>query len=161
MVDNSCQSEVCFLEFVIILYMLILIYKVFFLRAGFKSCTLKCLKLYFMKTVARIIIWNLVWVLKYFFIELQNLQISWLYFKSIFSLLYRYYCLAAAAALIKYIEFIQNMIYAPGSLKIVFKGSENTTMIGKLDSSFLSGADLCGNTLEQIIHFVLIVNQSW
>ncbi|KAH3873388.1 hypothetical protein DPMN_036623 [Dreissena polymorpha] len=41
----------------------------------------------------------------------------------------KYYCLAAAAALIKYIEFIQNTVYAPASLKVVFKGSENTTMI--------------------------------
>ena len=30
-----------------------------------------------------------------------------------------------------YIEFIQNMVYAPYSIKVVFKGSENTTMIGK------------------------------
>jgi len=42
--------------------------------------------------------------------------------------------LAAAAALIKYIEFIQNMVYASASLKIVFKGSENTTMIGKVNT---------------------------
>ncbi|XP_060559607.1 mutS protein homolog 4-like [Ruditapes philippinarum] len=41
----------------------------------------------------------------------------------------KYYCLAAVAALMKYLEFIQNTIYAPASLKIVFKGSENTTMI--------------------------------
>ena len=31
----------------------------------------------------------------------------------------------------KYIEFIQNIVYAPSSIKVVFKGSENTTMIGK------------------------------
>ena len=43
---------------------------------------------------------------------------------------YRYYCLSAAAALLKYVEFVQNMVYAPGSLKIVFKGSEKTAMIG-------------------------------
>ena len=43
----------------------------------------------------------------------------------------RYYCLAAVAALLKYLEFIQNAVYAPASLKIVFKGSEQTTMIGK------------------------------
>ncbi|PIK47411.1 putative mutS protein-like 4 [Apostichopus japonicus] len=41
----------------------------------------------------------------------------------------RYYCLAAAAALLKYVEFIQNIVYAPNSLKVVFKGSEKTTMI--------------------------------
>ena len=32
--------------------------------------------------------------------------------------------------MLKYIEFIQNMVYAPYSIKVVFKGSENTTMIG-------------------------------
>eukprot|EP00795_Rhopilema_esculentum_P008778 gene8778-14808_t len=41
----------------------------------------------------------------------------------------KYYCLATAAALLKYVEFIQNVVYAPNSLKVVFKGSENTTMI--------------------------------
>ncbi|KAL4241059.1 MutS protein msh4 [Mactra antiquata] len=41
----------------------------------------------------------------------------------------KYYCLAATAALIKYLEFIQNTMYAPASLKIVFKGSEKTAMI--------------------------------
>ncbi|XP_021052643.1 mutS protein homolog 4 [Mus pahari] len=41
----------------------------------------------------------------------------------------RYYCLAAAAALLKYIEFIQNSVYAPKSLKIYFQGSEQTAMI--------------------------------
>ncbi|CAB4028963.1 mutS homolog 4-like, partial [Paramuricea clavata] len=41
----------------------------------------------------------------------------------------KYYCLATASALLKYVEFIQNIVYAPGSLKIVFKGSEQTTMI--------------------------------
>ncbi|KAL5005729.1 hypothetical protein ScPMuIL_016887 [Solemya velum] len=41
----------------------------------------------------------------------------------------RYYCLAAAAALMKYVEFIQNVVFAPASMKIVFKGSEHTTMI--------------------------------
>ena len=30
----------------------------------------------------------------------------------------------------KYIEFIQNAVYAPKSLKVIFKGSENTMMIG-------------------------------
>ncbi|ELU10757.1 hypothetical protein CAPTEDRAFT_92723, partial [Capitella teleta] len=41
----------------------------------------------------------------------------------------KYYSLCAAAALLKYIEYIQNVVYAPGSLKIVYKGSEQTTMI--------------------------------
>ena len=34
-------------------------------------------------------------------------------------------------ALLKYVEFIQNLVYAPRSLKIVFKGCEQTTMIGE------------------------------
>ncbi len=51
--------------------------------------------------------------------------------KSKFLFLDRYYCLAATAALLKYLEFIQNVTYAPASLKIVFKGSEQTTMIGE------------------------------
>ncbi|KAK3612393.1 hypothetical protein CHS0354_031987 [Potamilus streckersoni] len=41
----------------------------------------------------------------------------------------KYYCLAAAAALIKYVEFVQNMYFAPASMRFVFKGSEHTTMI--------------------------------
>ncbi|XP_046863669.1 mutS protein homolog 4-like [Xenia sp. Carnegie-2017] len=41
----------------------------------------------------------------------------------------KYYCLATASALLKYVEFMQNIIYAPASLKIVFKGSEQTMMI--------------------------------
>lgn len=49
----------------------------------------------------------------------------------------RYYCLAAAAALVKYVEFIQNIVFAPRSMKIVFKGSENTTMIGNLKDLLL------------------------
>uniref|UniRef100_A0A8C2ZWZ7 MutS homolog 4 n=1 Tax=Cyclopterus lumpus TaxID=8103 RepID=A0A8C2ZWZ7_CYCLU len=41
----------------------------------------------------------------------------------------KYYCLAAAAALLKYLEFIQNSVYAGKSLKVIFKGSEQTAMI--------------------------------
>nr|XP_054749797.1 mutS protein homolog 4-like [Lytechinus pictus] len=41
----------------------------------------------------------------------------------------KYYCLAAAAALLKYVEFIQNSVYAPNSLKVVFKGSEQSAVI--------------------------------
>ncbi|XP_071420630.1 mutS protein homolog 4 isoform X2 [Pithys albifrons albifrons] len=41
----------------------------------------------------------------------------------------KYYCLAAAAALLKYVEFIQNSVYAPKSLKVRFQGSEKTAMI--------------------------------
>ncbi|XP_028588893.2 mutS protein homolog 4 isoform X5 [Podarcis muralis] len=41
----------------------------------------------------------------------------------------KYYCLAAVAAVLKYVEFIQNSVYAPKSLKISFHGSEQTAMI--------------------------------
>lgn len=37
--------------------------------------------------------------------------------------------LAAAAALLKYVEHIQNVIYAPGSLKVEFQSSKDTTLI--------------------------------
>nr|XP_026693129.1 mutS protein homolog 4-like [Ciona intestinalis] len=49
----------------------------------------------------------------------------------------KYYCLAASAALIKYVEFVQNTIYASESLRIVFKGSEQTTLIDAGTSSVL------------------------
>ena len=49
----------------------------------------------------------------------------------------RYYCLAAAAALLKYFEFIQNSIYAPKSLKVIFTGSEQTAMIDSVSASNL------------------------
>ena len=42
----------------------------------------------------------------------------------------KYYCLAASAALLKYVEFVQNVVYAPSSLRVHFKGSEQTAMIG-------------------------------
>ncbi|KAL0130729.1 hypothetical protein PUN28_002386 [Cardiocondyla obscurior] len=41
----------------------------------------------------------------------------------------KYYALAAAAALLKYVEYVQHMVYAPKSLRIEFQGSPNTTMI--------------------------------
>ncbi|XP_070563567.1 mutS protein homolog 4-like [Ptychodera flava] len=41
----------------------------------------------------------------------------------------KYYCLATTAALLKYIEFIQNVVFAPNSLKVVFRGSEQTMML--------------------------------
>jgi DNA mismatch repair protein MSH4 len=38
----------------------------------------------------------------------------------------KYYCLAAAAALLKYVELVQSIIFSPKSMKIEFQGSENT-----------------------------------
>ncbi|XP_033642505.1 mutS protein homolog 4-like [Asterias rubens] len=54
----------------------------------------------------------------------------------------KYYCLAAAAALLKYVEFIQNIVYAPNSLKVVFRGSEQSTMI---DSTTARNLELVQN----------------
>nr|XP_061798748.1 mutS protein homolog 4-like [Nerophis lumbriciformis] len=41
----------------------------------------------------------------------------------------KYYCLATAAALLKYLEFTQNVVYAAKSLKVTFIGSEQTAKI--------------------------------
>ncbi|XP_065836479.1 mutS protein homolog 4-like isoform X2 [Oscarella lobularis] len=41
----------------------------------------------------------------------------------------KYYCLAAAAALLKYVEYVQNIVFAPNSVKVEFCGSEQTMMI--------------------------------
>ncbi|KAK7141971.1 hypothetical protein R3I94_011613 [Phoxinus phoxinus] len=49
----------------------------------------------------------------------------------------KYYCLASASALLKYFEFVQNSIYAPKSLKVVFTGSEQTAMIDAISASNL------------------------
>ncbi|XP_045147672.1 mutS protein homolog 4 [Echinops telfairi] len=57
----------------------------------------------------------------------------------------KYYCLAAVAALLKYIEFIQNSVYAPKSLKICFQGSEQTAMI---DSSSAQNLELLINNQD-------------
>ncbi|KAI6064268.1 MutS protein-like protein 4 isoform X2 [Aix galericulata] len=57
----------------------------------------------------------------------------------------KYYCLAAAAALLKYVEFIQNSVYAPKSLKVRFQGSEKTAMI---DSSSAQNLELVTNNRD-------------
>ncbi|XP_031824721.1 mutS protein homolog 4 [Sarcophilus harrisii] len=54
----------------------------------------------------------------------------------------KYYSLAAVAALLKYMEFIQNSVYAPKSLKVCFQGSEKTVMI---DSSSAQNLELLVN----------------
>lgn len=59
--------------------------------------------------------------------------------------LFRYYCLAAAAALLKYLEFIQNSVYAAKSLRVSFKGSEQTAMI---DSASASNLELVVNNRD-------------
>nr|XP_057947262.1 mutS protein homolog 4 isoform X1 [Doryrhamphus excisus] len=57
----------------------------------------------------------------------------------------KYYCLASAAALLKYLEFIQNSVYATKSLKVSFKGSEQTAMI---DSASASNMELVVNNRD-------------
>ncbi|XP_066046759.1 mutS protein homolog 4 isoform X2 [Chamaea fasciata] len=57
----------------------------------------------------------------------------------------KYYCLAAAAALLKYVEFIQNAVFAPKSLKVRFQGSEKTAMI---DSSSAQNLELVINNRD-------------
>ncbi|XP_076243983.1 mutS protein homolog 4 [Calliopsis andreniformis] len=41
----------------------------------------------------------------------------------------KYYALAAAAALMKYVEYVQRILYIPRSMKIEFQGSPNATVI--------------------------------
>ncbi|XP_017793105.1 PREDICTED: mutS protein homolog 4-like [Habropoda laboriosa] len=41
----------------------------------------------------------------------------------------KYYALAAAAALLKYVEYTQRVVYTPKSIKIEFQGSPNATKI--------------------------------
>lgn len=60
-------------------------------------------------------------------------------------ILIRYYCLAAAAALLKYLEFVQNSVYAAKSLRVIFKGSEHTAMI---DSASASNLELVVNNRD-------------
>ncbi|XP_064400656.1 mutS protein homolog 4-like isoform X2 [Halichondria panicea] len=57
----------------------------------------------------------------------------------------KYYCLAAAAALLKYAEFIQHMMFAPNSIRVSYKGSEHTTMI---DVTTVKNLELLTNSLN-------------
>lgn len=38
-------------------------------------------------------------------------------------------------------EFIQNIVYAPGSVKVVYKGSEKTAIVGKFSLACNTGVD--------------------
>lgn len=42
----------------------------------------------------------------------------------------KFYALSAAAALIKYVEFTQNVRLAPKSVKVEYQGTEDTMIIG-------------------------------
>ncbi|CAH3162066.1 unnamed protein product [Porites lobata] len=57
----------------------------------------------------------------------------------------KYYCLATASALLKYVEFIQNIVYAPYSVKVLFKGSEKTAII---DASTAKNLELIQNARD-------------
>lgn len=45
--------------------------------------------------------------------------------------IFRYYGLACGAALVRHIEYVQNIVFAKRSVKVVYKGTEKTCMIGK------------------------------
>ncbi|GFG40763.1 hypothetical protein Cfor_06041, partial [Coptotermes formosanus] len=49
----------------------------------------------------------------------------------------KFYALAAAAALLKYIEFVRNVLFAPKSLKVEYQGSQNTMVIDMKTAHFL------------------------
>ena len=57
----------------------------------------------------------------------------------------KYYCLAAIGALLKYIEFIQNTIFAPHSIPIRFTGAEKSTNIDATTARLL---ELVCNNLD-------------
>lgn len=57
----------------------------------------------------------------------------------------KYYCLSAAAALLKYIEFIENVVYAHKSIKVVFEGLTNTMLI---DPSTAKSLELIVNNVD-------------
>ncbi|XP_068085433.1 mutS protein homolog 4-like [Anabrus simplex] len=43
--------------------------------------------------------------------------------------MHKFYALSSATALLKYVEHIQNMMFAPKSLKVEYQGSQNSTVI--------------------------------
>ncbi|KAG8183749.1 hypothetical protein JTE90_029330 [Oedothorax gibbosus] len=61
----------------------------------------------------------------------------------------KYYCLAACSALLKYVEFKQNITYALNSLKIVYCTSADTTMISNATARSL---ELVTNELGRVDH---------
>ncbi|KAM4724327.1 mutS protein homolog 4 [Anableps anableps] len=65
----------------------------------------------------------------------------------------KYYCLATAAALLKYLEFIQSSFYAAKSLKVIFKGSEQTAMI---DSASAANLELVVNNRDHKSDYTLL-----
>ncbi|XP_015788714.1 mutS protein homolog 4-like [Tetranychus urticae] len=68
----------------------------------------------------------------------------------------KYYCLAAAAALIKYIEFVQNVILSANSIKVVYAGSEQTIAIDPTTAKALEIIvnHQTGKTEGTLLHFL-------
>lgn len=60
-----------------------------------------------------------------------NSVVADLYSPVVHSITSKYYCLAAGAALLKYIEIMHSMIFSAKSLKVEFQGSDQTCMIGR------------------------------
>ena len=46
-------------------------------------------------------------------------------------MVFRYYCMSAAYAVVKYVEFIQNILFAQSSLMITYEAIEDCCLIGK------------------------------
>ena len=46
-------------------------------------------------------------------------------------LLHKFYALSAANALLKYVEFTQNVVFMPKSLKIEYQASQDAALIGE------------------------------
>lgn len=53
------------------------------------------------------------------------------------SVVKKYYCMAAAAALIKYIEFVQNILFSQKSLKIIYETIDDSCLIGLILIDFI------------------------
>jgi len=65
--------------------------------------------------------------------------------------------LSAAAALLRYVEFLQNLIFAPKSLSIKYEGSQNTMLIGnKLKAQFNSYL----RNLNNMLHIFLDIESA-
>ena len=64
----------------------------------------------------------------------------------------KYYCLSALAALIKYIEYIENITFTANSLKISYTGSEQTMLIDPLTAKNL---ELIVNEIDAKINHTL------
>uniref|UniRef100_A0A183D303 KH_dom_type_1 domain-containing protein n=1 Tax=Gongylonema pulchrum TaxID=637853 RepID=A0A183D303_9BILA len=60
----------------------------------------------------------------------------------------KYYCMAAAGALIKHVESIQNLLFAQNSLKVTYQVLEKSCFMGTL---FLRCSEFCARSLIQFV----------